>query len=246
MCFQTDPGNSKEQTGNNRPYVVVNVAMSADGKISTRQRRQVKLSGELDFKRVDMLKAGSDAVVVGIGTVLADDPSLTVKSPDLSRERVDRGKDPNPVRIVIDSMARTPPAAAILHKGQGLRIIACSRKAPADRLAVLRAHATIIQTGEEEVDLKSLFAKLTEYGIRSLMVEGGGTLIWSLFQHGLIDEFSTFISNRIIGGKDAPTPADGDGFISEDFFPGLCLVSAEQIEDGVLIRWRVLPVNPFQ
>ncbi|MEI7648565.1 MAG: dihydrofolate reductase family protein, partial [Methanomicrobiales archaeon] len=63
-----------------RPYVVVNVAMSADGKISTRERRQVKISGAQDFSRVDKLKAGSDAVMVGIGTVLADDPSLTVKS----------------------------------------------------------------------------------------------------------------------------------------------------------------------
>ena len=75
-----------------RPSVVVNVAMSADGKLSTRERRQVKISGAEDFSRVDRLKADCDAVMVGIGTVLADDPSLTVKNPDHRRERQRSGK----------------------------------------------------------------------------------------------------------------------------------------------------------
>ncbi|MDD3934298.1 MAG: dihydrofolate reductase family protein, partial [Methanoculleus sp.] len=74
-----------------RPFVFVNVAMSADGKISTRERRQVRISGSGDFSRVDRIKAESDAIMVGIGTVLADNPSLTVKSPELRAERVAAG-----------------------------------------------------------------------------------------------------------------------------------------------------------
>ena len=81
-----------------RPCVVVNVAMSADGKLSTRERRQVKISGMQDFARVDQMKAGSDAVMVGIGTVIADDPSLTVKSPAARMERRKLGLDEHPVR----------------------------------------------------------------------------------------------------------------------------------------------------
>ena len=84
-----------------RPVVIVNVAMSADGKLSTRERRQVRISGKDDFSRVDRLKAGCDAVMVGIGTVLADDPSLTIKSPDLKKERLDSGRPEHPVRVEI-------------------------------------------------------------------------------------------------------------------------------------------------
>ena len=113
-----------------RPFVFVNIAMSADGKISTKERRQVKISGTEDFSRVDRIKAASDAIMVGIGTVLADNPSLTVKSPDLRAERRAGGKDEHPIRVVVDSAARTPLDADILHKGTGKRIIAVSRKAP--------------------------------------------------------------------------------------------------------------------
>ena len=121
-----------------RPYVVVNVAMSADGKLSTRERRQVKISGAQDFTRVDRLKAGSDAVMVGIGTVLADDPSLTVKGEDCRQHRKSRGVCEHPVRIVVDSRARIPLEASILHKGNGLRIVAVSEKADPEKIAALK------------------------------------------------------------------------------------------------------------
>src|SRR5512136_304372 len=102
-----------------RPYVIVNIAMSADGKISTRERRQVRISGEQDFARVDRLKASCDAVMVGSGTVLADDPSLTVKSDECRRYRRTQPWDYHTVSIVIDSSRRIPPEASILHKGEG-------------------------------------------------------------------------------------------------------------------------------
>ncbi|MDD4136607.1 MAG: dihydrofolate reductase family protein, partial [Methanoregula sp.] len=114
-----------------RPHVIVNVAMSADGKLSTRERRQVKISGVLDFNRVDRLKADCDAVMVGIGTVIADDPSLTVKAEECRNNRIRRGVDEHPVRIVVDSHARIPPGAAVLHKGSGQRIVAVSQQADA-------------------------------------------------------------------------------------------------------------------
>ena len=133
-----------------RPYVVVNVAMSADGKLSTRERRQVKISGAQDFNRVDRLKAGSDAVMVGIGTVLADDPSLTVKGEECRNHRKNRGVDEHPVRIVVDSRARIPLEASILHKGSGLRIVAVSEKADPQKVAVLKHSATVIVAGRTE------------------------------------------------------------------------------------------------
>lgn len=222
-----------------RPYVIVNVAVSADGKLSTRERRQVKISGREDFDRVDEMKAGCDAIMVGIGTILADDPSLTVKSADRIARRVMSKKPEHPIRIVVDSQGRTPPGAKILHKGPGLRIIAVSHNAPVDRIAALKEHADIIQAGDESVDLTTLLEILSERGIRRLMVEGGGTLIWGLLSAGLVDELTMFIGNIIIGGKDAPTLADGTGYTSESDFPTLTLVRCTPMEEGVLIHWKV-------
>ncbi|HDR74353.1 MAG TPA: 2,5-diamino-6-(ribosylamino)-4(3H)-pyrimidinone 5'-phosphate reductase [Methanoculleus sp.] len=222
-----------------RPFILVNCAMSADGKISTKERRQVKISGKNDFLRVDRIKAESDAIMVGIGTVLADNPSLTVKSDELKQKRRARGADENPVRIVVDSAARIPPNAEILHKGRGKRIIAVSSRAPEAKVRELEFVADIIRTGDMQVDLAALMERLHAKGIRSVMVEGGGTLIGSLFAQDLVDEFCTFVGNMVIGGADAPTPADGAGFVAEDAFSRLSLVSAEPLDEGVLLRWKV-------
>jgi 2,5-diamino-6-(ribosylamino)-4(3H)-pyrimidinone 5'-phosphate reductase len=222
-----------------RPYVVVNIAMSADGKISTRERRQVRISGAQDFARVDRLKAGCDAVMVGIGTVLADDPSLTVKSEECRNYRRKQGWDNQPVRIVVDSAGRIPPDASILHKGEGKRVVAVSRRADAMKISLLEKKATVIIAGEDEVNLCTLMNELGAMGIHRVMVEGGGTLIAGLIEAGLVNEIYTFIGNIIIGGKDAPTFTDGVGFIQESLFPRLTLLEASRIERGILLHWQV-------
>lgn len=222
-----------------RPYVHVNVAMSADGKLSTRERRQVKISGKADFARVDRLRANADAVMVGIGTVLADDPSLTVKSEELRRERVNRGVPENPVRVVVDSTLRIPVGSAVLRKGPGRRIIAASEDADRNAEAVLEPCAEIVRAGIGQVDLGMMLGELYARGIRRLMVEGGGTLIWGLVSAGLVDEITCFVGNIVIGGTGAPTLAEGEGFVKEEAFTRLGLVSVEPLDEGILIRWLV-------
>ena len=221
-----------------RPFVFINSAMSADGKLSTKERKQVRISGKLDFERVDELRARADAVMVGIGTVLSDDPSLTVKSPERRAARKAAGKNENPVRIIVDSSARTPLDSDIFKKGDGLRIIAVSTSAPEEKIEKLEEKALVIKTGTFKVDLIELAAKLKEMGINTLMVEGGATLNWGMLSAGLVDEVYTFVGNLIIGGKTAPTFTDGEGF-SEAELLKLELSSAETIEDGVLIKWKV-------
>ena len=223
-----------------RPYTIVNMAMSADGKISTGARRQVRISGQADRDRVDRLKAGSDGVMVGIGTVLADNPSLTVKSETLRRERLSRGETENPARIVVDSRGRTPLSADLLHKGEGERIIAVSGRAGAEAAARFHGLATVIATGGDEVDLPLLMARLRDHGIGRLMVEGGGSLVASLFSCSLVDEFHTFVGPLVIGGKEAPTPVDGRGYANDNEFVQLRLMDVEELDEGVLIRWRVI------
>ncbi len=221
-----------------KPFVFINAAMSADGKIATIERKQTRISGALDFDRMDELRATSDAVMVGIGTVLADNPSLTVKSAQRREKRIARGLAENPFRIVVDSMARTPTDADIFKKGAGKKIIAVSQNAPRERVNRLAGQADIIPAGEENVDLGKLLAELKKRGINRVMVEGGATLNWGLLSKGLVDVIYTFIGNIIIGGKTAPTLVDGDGGISATC--KLELISCETLDEGILIKWKII------
>jgi len=218
-------------------HVVVNAAMSADGKLSTREREQVAISGPDDFDRVDALRAESDAVMVGVGTVLADDPSLTVDDEARRERRRDAGKPENPARIVADSRIRTPTDARVLDD-RATTYLLTSEAAPQDFVsAVTEAGGEVVSAGDQRVDLAAALSQLESRGIDRLMAEGGGELIFSLFEAGLVDELSVFVGPSVIGGRNAPTLADGDGFVDE--FPDLSLRDVDGIDDGVLVRWTV-------
>jgi 2,5-diamino-6-(ribosylamino)-4(3H)-pyrimidinone 5'-phosphate reductase len=186
---------------------------------------------------MDELRAASDGIMVGIGTVLSDNPSLTVKSKDRRERRLSMGLEENPVRIVVDSMARTPIDADIFKKGEGKRIIAICEDAPANKVRELSEQAEIICVGQKCVDLAELLMELNNHGIKKLMVEGGATLNWGLISEGLVDEIYTFIGDIILGGKSAPTLVDGEGFVSD--FCRLNLLSCERLEEGLIIKWKV-------
>ena len=221
-----------------RPFTFINSAMSADGKISTKERKQVRISGNVDFDRMDELRATSDAVMVGIGTVLADDPSLTVKSEQRRAARKGDGHEENPARVIVDSKARTPLDADIFKKGTGIRIIAVSKSAPRERVVALEKVAVIIEAGENKVDLSELVVRLKEMGIDRLMIEGGANLNFGMLSSGLVDEVYTFVGNLIIGGSSSPTLVDGIGF-EENEILGLEFMSFEKMDDGVVLKWRV-------
>jgi len=218
-------------------HVVVNAAVSADGKLSSRRREQIAISGEADFDRVEQLRADSDAVVVGVGTVQADDPHLVLDEPARQR-RTAAGDTPSPARVVADSTARTPPDARILDDAAPTYVLV-SEAAPESRVERLEtAGATVVTAGAERVDLAAAFETLAdEYGLAEIMVEGGGEIIFSLFEAGVVDELTTFVGPTIIGGRDAPTLADGEGFVAA--FPTLSLAGVERLDDGVLLRWDV-------
>ena len=223
-----------------RPFVFINAAMSADGKISTVKRTQTRISGTEDFDRVDALRARSDAIMVGIGTVLADSPSLTVKSKKRREERKSAGQGENPLRIVVDSEARTPVDAEVLNKGEGKRIIAVSQRAILENVGQLGEKADVLVCGMEEVDLKKLLYLVWQRGVRSVMVEGGATLNWSLISQKLVDMIYTYVGNMIVGGETAPTLVDGEGFTKETEMVKLELLGVVKLDDGVLLKWSVL------
>ncbi|MFW5978190.1 MAG: 2,5-diamino-6-(ribosylamino)-4(3H)-pyrimidinone 5'-phosphate reductase [Halohasta sp.] len=217
--------------------VVVNAAMSVDGKLSSCRREQIKISGPDDFDRVDRIRREVDAVVVGIGTVLADDPHLTLEDPERQQQRRDSGRPTNPARVVVDSRGRTPPDGRICDAAAETYVL-ISAAAPEDRRRALgEAGAELIVAGEERVDLPAAFDELEAAGIDSLLVEGGGELIFSVIENGLIDRLTVYVGSLVIGGRDAPTLADGEGFVED--FPRLSLTDIDRVDDGVVLSYAV-------
>lgn len=240
--MKSAPAEDAEADENNteRPFVFINAAMSADGKIATVKRTQTRISGMEDLDRVDALRAGSDAIMVGIGTILADNPALTVKSEKRRKARREAGKEENPLRVVVDSTARTPLEAELLHKGEGKRIIAVSQRAIIEDMDRLGTKAEILVCGTAEVDLKKLLYELWLRGVRRVMVEGGARLNWSLLSQQLVDEIYTYVGNMILGGETAPTLVGGKGFEDEAAIVKLELLDGERLDEGALLRWRAL------
>ncbi|WP_435125140.1 2,5-diamino-6-(ribosylamino)-4(3H)-pyrimidinone 5'-phosphate reductase [Halobaculum sp. D14] len=219
-------------------YVHVNAAVSVDGKLSSRRREQVRISGDADFDRVDRIRAAADAVMVGVGTVLADDPHLTLDEDDRRVQRLRTGRSGNPARVVVDSAARTPTDARILDDEATTYVVTTGDADPDAVDALEAAGATVIPTptdSDGRVDVRAALDALEDEGVDRLMVEGGGELIFSLFAADAVDELTVFVGSLLVGGRDAPTLADGDGFV--DDFPALTLTDVDRVDDGVLLSY---------
>jgi 2,5-diamino-6-(ribosylamino)-4(3H)-pyrimidinone 5'-phosphate reductase len=215
-----------------RPYVFVNIAASLDGKISDESRKQVRISCEEDLKIVDTLRAESDSIMVGIGTVIADDPRLTVKDASLRKERVKAGKPANPLRVVVDSRCRVPLNSKVLND-EARTLIAVSRIAPEEKVRKVKKVAEVAVFGEERVELPALLEYLYSKGVRRLMVEGGGTLISSLISENLVDEMRIYYGPLFIGGRNSPTVCDGKSFLKK------CIIEKiERIGEGFAVTVR--------
>jgi len=186
------------------PFVTLKFASSLDGKIATYSGESQWISCEESRKFVHHLRDINDAILVGIGTVLADNPSLTT--------RLVEGK--NPVRVIVDSNARTPLDSKVVADKSARTIIAVTKNAPSEKISALKACGVeILICGEEKrVDLKILLEKLAEREITSILVEGGGQIHFSMLKSGLVDKIYAFIAPKIIGGKNSLTSVEGIGF----------------------------------
>ena len=224
----------------NRPFVFINVAMTADGKIDTFARQGAAISSQRDKERVDQLRAESDAIMVGGKTLLDEDPKLTVKSETLRAERVARGLTPNPVKVGIVTQAELKPHSKFLHDGNARVVIFTTHQTSKDKLAFLRSQgADVYADDHEKVDLKNALAILHELGIQRLMVEGGATLNFELLRLGLVDEIMAYMAPMIFGGESAPTMVAGSGLERSAALP-LKLIHVETWDDGgVLLKYQL-------
>jgi 2,5-diamino-6-(ribosylamino)-4(3H)-pyrimidinone 5'-phosphate reductase len=222
-----------------RPYVIVNVAASADGKIDTRERRGAAISSERDRERVDHLRASVDAVLVGSRTLHDEDPRLTVKSATLRAERRARGLGENPAKVAVASHLDLAPECRFLSSGPARVILFVPRGVQDARLAAMGVE--IYEVGDERVDLLAAMSTLAYLDLRRVLVEGGGTLNFELLRLGLVDELQLCVAPLIFGGATSPTLADGAGLPRELAIP-LGSPTVEVWEDGgVLLRYMVVP-----
>ena len=225
----------------NRPFVFINVAMTADGKIDTFQRQGSAISSSWDKARVDRLRAEADAVMVGGRTLLDEDPKLTVKSEAVRLERLARGLTPNPVKVGIVTKADLKIHSEFLQAGPAKIVIFTTYQTSKKQLAFLRSLGVDVYIHDQEkVDLPRALATLQELGIRRLMVEGGATLNFELLRLGLVDEISAFIAPMIFGGASAPTMAAGSGVERSAAIPLQLLHVKGQEDGGVILQYKVL------
>lgn len=216
------------------PFVILKTAMTMDGKTATRTGHSQWITGIEARTRVHQFRDQYDAILVGIGTALADDPELTTRL-------VPNGK--NPIRVIVDSLARIPLTAKVINDGQAPTIIAVTPVAPKEKIQALQAKGVEVITvagGGHTVDLRILFELLGARGISSIFVEGGPTISAALLEENLIDKIHCFVAPKIIGGVAAPGVVGGYGI--DNLHEAILLesISSEFIGQDILISGYVM------
>ena len=211
-----------------RPYVILSAATSIDGKIATRTGDS-KLSSKQDSVRVHKLRSKVDAILVGKNTVLQDNPLLTV--------RHTRGR--NPIRIVLDSKGTISKKSQILQTSNKIpTIIAVSKNITKSNFDKLKKFPVeVIITGENSVNIKLLLKKLSDQKIKTILVEGGGTVNWEFIKQSLFDELIITISPFLIGGNDAISFVHGRGFKKISNSPNLRLKLIKRLKNHLVLNY---------
>ncbi|HKQ60647.1 MAG TPA: dihydrofolate reductase family protein [Candidatus Polarisedimenticolaceae bacterium] len=223
-----------------RPFVIVNMAMTADGKITSAAREYPRFTSELDRRTMDRLRAEADAIVVGAGTLRADDPLLHVRTTELRDYRRRLGKPDALPRVLVTASAAIDPQAHFFDDADGAdRIVVTVEDAPDERLAALAARAELWRLGRGRVDLRELLRRLRERGVERLLLEGGGELNWAFLRDDLVDELFVTIAPALLGGREAPTLLEGEGWPMAAQ-RRLRLVELRREGDELYCRWAVV------
>jgi len=206
--------------------------MSADGKIALPNRKQVRISCDEDIKRMYDLRNESDAVLVGIETILSDDPKLTVKERYVKNPK-------QPLRVVLDSKCRTPKDALVLNDSAKTLII--TKKGNEKQFDCKNVEVVGCKTDDKGyIDLNGVVDLLYQKGVKKLLVEGGSTVTWNFLKKKLVDDLFIYIGPYVIGGKDTPTVADGVGIKNDDELISLKIVNMARLGSGILVHYKMI------
>jgi len=210
------------------PFVVLKSAMTLDGKIATVSRDSKWITGDKSRLYVHKLRAMLDAIMVGVGTVVSDDPLLT--------SRIPGGRDP--LRVVLDSSLRIPLQAQVLHNFSPARTIVATISDDEAKIARLTGlGAAVLRCGEKDarVDLHDLLLKLGGLGVQSLLLEGGGELAGDALRSGLIDKCMFFYAPKLVGGEGlGPFAGKGPEFMADSF--ALKNITIKKVGDDILVQ----------
>ncbi|MFI5799545.1 dihydrofolate reductase family protein [Streptomyces sp. NPDC051677] len=214
------------------PYVLLSAAVSLDGYLDDTAPERLLLSSPADFDRVDEVRASVDAILIGAGTIRADNPRLLVNSPERRAARVAEGRPPYPLKVTVSGSGELDPAANFWHTG-GEKVV-CTTDKGAERARALGIAADVVPLGPE-LDWRRLLEHMHDVrGVRRLMVEGGGTVHTQLLQQGLADELQLVVAPLFVGDPDAPRLFGPGGYQGGR----LRLVETRRIEDVVLNRYQ--------
>jgi len=218
-----------------RPFVFLKLAMSLDGRIATKTGHSRWITSAASREKVHRLRDRVSAIMVGVQTVLADNPLLTTRLP--------RGGGHDPIRVIADSNLRTPLDAAIFNPASSSGVIIATKKdpLPGPRYELEKRGAKVLTTsGSEQVDLSDLLLRLYRIGITSVLIEGGHHLAWGAFNSRVVDRCLFFYAPIIIGGETAPSGIGGVGIRTLDEAPRLADVEFRRIGPDMLLNGRVL------
>lgn len=211
-----------------KPHTSLIMAVSLDGKISTRDNAGPRFTSEADGIRLREVRSHADAILVGAGTIIADDPTFTEHG-KYKELRLERGLAPNPIKVVVSGSGSVPETARMFQPNGAPALVFTTERIPPNRLASLQQVAEVHRVGETTVDFRRVVEILGErYQVQQLLIEGGGQVNFDLFRAGLIDEVHLTLCPKIIGGRDVTTSVEGDGF---DF---LDIVDVELLDQHIV------------
>jgi 2,5-diamino-6-(ribosylamino)-4(3H)-pyrimidinone 5'-phosphate reductase len=219
-----------------RPFVFVNMAMTADGKIATANRAVSSFGSQRDHEHLLELRATADAVMSGARTVDSAKINLGPGGEKYQRLRLKRGLAEYNLRIIVSGNGSINPAAEIF-KHQFSPILVLTTRSAADQVGKSLLHvADVISSGDSEINFAAIFWWLrTEHGVKRLLCEGGGDLNDTLFRAGLVDELHLTVCPKIFGGRTAPTIAEGQGFATLPGTANFSLKSARRVGDEMFL-----------
>ena len=221
-----------------QPHTSLIMAVSLDGKISTRDGAGPRFASETDGIRLREIRSHTDAILVGAGTVIADDPTFTEHG-KYKELRLQRCLAPNPIKAVVSGSGSVPETAQMFQPNGAPALVFTTERIPPSRLAQLQQVAEVHCVGETTVNFRRVVEILGEvYQVKQLLIEGGGQVNFDLFRARLIDEIYFTLCPKIIGGRDVPTSVEGDGFDFLDIVD-VELLDHSPVGDEIFLHYRV-------
>jgi len=220
-----------------RPYTVLSCCVSLDGYLDDASARRLVLSNAADLDRVDALRAGCDAILVGATTVRNDDPRLLIRSAERRADRARRGLAPSPTKVTVTGRGKLDPQARFFSTGRATRLVYCPSQTAEGARALLGGRACVVDAGEA-VRMTWLSEDLHRRGVRRLLVEGGGTILTQFLAHGVVDELQLAVAPLFVG-DDAGTRFVGPGEFPWSHRHRARLAATWPVGDVVVLRYAL-------